>query len=504
MNTKSVLPLLLFLAAMTLGAKAQNITNFGPNVGNGPVAVGTWTYDGTTSTANGTNSNGNNIVGTFPNVTDFSAANQITLTAEVNGGAPGSSFLFSLSDQSGATTSAVFAWEGFLSGPGPVTITSPLTPFAPGSLQQVNSWQLISTFVGGSPIPINVTFSNANASTGQAPARGIAGNSLSSVGSNASALGNWTYSSTNGTLSGTPNYGDSVGGAASVSNYGSATQISLTASASVASGTPFTYVLTDNTGDQAFAAFNWSSFTGGTKTVAASLVQETFFDPTNVVNWRIVSATTALAVNATIYGSAGVSSATSTTLDNFTVSIAPIVGSGSANSTVTVGGFASGNRSVDTLGGGLTEVTIGGGLLQIVGANDSAGAGFIYEDFVVYAPEQKFLRFDFTLAANLDGLLIELQSANGGAPVGGVFSVPDYVGARPFFVDLSLLSGYSSDFMAGLNRISIVYSSNQANFETALTNVSLTSVPEPSAVALIVAASLGLFFCHRRRMRHTR
>jgi len=77
-----------------------------------------------------------------------------------------------------------------------------------------------------------------------------------------------------------------------------------------------------------------------------------------------------------------------------------------------------------------------------------------------YAPEQKFLRFDFTLAANIDELLIELRSASAGAPVGVVFSV--------------LFTSEPVRFLC--------------NFETTLTNVSFTSVPEPSAVALLPRA----------------
>lgn len=79
-------------------AQAQNITNFGVDVGYGPgVDPGnTWTYNGTTSTLSGSNTNGNVLFGTFENEEDFSGSNQIGLTATVNGGAPGSSFLFTL------------------------------------------------------------------------------------------------------------------------------------------------------------------------------------------------------------------------------------------------------------------------------------------------------------------------------------------------------------------------------------------------------------------------
>ena len=69
----------LFLYAGLL--RAQTITTFGPvDPGYGPVAVGTWTYNGTGSTLNGDFAPGNVLLGTYATEVDFSGANQLVFT----------------------------------------------------------------------------------------------------------------------------------------------------------------------------------------------------------------------------------------------------------------------------------------------------------------------------------------------------------------------------------------------------------------------------------------
>ncbi|TSA34756.1 MAG: hypothetical protein D4R65_05660 [Verrucomicrobiaceae bacterium] len=499
----------LILSGISLEPRveAQNITNFGANVGFGPgVDPGnTWTYNETTSTVSGSNTSGNVLFGTFGPEVDFSGSNQISLTATVNApGAPDSSFLFTLVGQSGATASAVFSWTNFLT-PG-TTMTAPLTPIVPGTMQNVNYWQIVSLYNDGSPaLPINVTFTNANASAGTAPAPGIGGPILTGFGANAAASGSWTYTPGSSTISGNTGYGDSIGGTSNVTTYAGATQISLTASASVAQGTPFTYVLTDNTGEHAYAAFNWANFNGGVKTVTSQLNTDPFFDPTNVQSWQILSGARAGAVvNATLFGAAAVSSASETVLDDFSVGITTINGSGSANSTVSIAGFNSANRAINTSGTGIADVTLGGGTLSVAGVND-AGVSFFYDDFTMYAPEQSFLKMDFTLATNVDEVIILLYSNNSAFFVGsGVLQIPDILSPQSFYLDLASF-GAAPDFLAGLNKIVLNFGSTTPAFEFQMTGMALTSVPEPSSNAMVMFGTFVLLALPGivRRGRHT-
>lgn len=491
--------------------EAQNITNFGTNVGFGPgVDPGnTWTYNGTTSTASGTNSNGNVLFGTFGPEVDFSGSNQISLTATMNApGAPDSSFLFTLIGQGGATASAVFSWTNFLT-PG-TTMTAPLTPIVPGTMQNVNYWQIVSLYNDGSPaLPINVTFANANASAGTVPSPGIGGPILTGFGANATASGSWNY--TGSTISGNTSYGDSISGASSITSYAGATQVSLTASANVAQGTPFTYLLTDNTGEHAYAAFNWANFNGGVKTVTSQLNTDPFFDPTNVQSWQILSGAPAgTVVNATLYGAAAVSpTQVATPVDDFSVGISTInVNSGNpsalVSSTVDVGGFAGATRNVQAFSTGTSQLQlqINGGALSVAAINPSgpevAQATLLYSGFTLYSPDQTFLRFDFNAVENLTSLDVELLSANGAFPIGGLFSVPDSTGAFSFFVDLTKLSGWSPEFMAGIKQATFGFGATTPNYFFTLDKVSFTAVPEPSTYALVVVGLVAVFVCRHR------
>lgn len=497
---KRAVSLLLAVAGACAPAWAQNITSFGPNVGYGPVSVGTWTYNGSTSTANGTNTNGNNLVGTFQSPTDFSSSNAISLTATGNGIAPGSSFLFSLFDQSGTVASAVFPWAAFQGGG---TLVSSLTPFASANFQNVNAWQILSTYSGGLPLPINVTFSSASAVQASLPS--VVGSTpiVTGFGAAASAGGGWSYNATTSVLSGTPGYGAVLSGATALSNFSGASAIQLTASAVSVPSQPFTYVLEDSQGLQAYAAFNWASFNGGTKTIAAPLLAEPFFDSTSVASWQILQGADGLPVNVALLGAGAVIPGQNTTLiDNFTQSITPINGSGSRVSSLAIAGFASASRTINTVNAGIAVVTINGGGTMSAAGIDGAGVGSVYSGFTAYAPNQTFLRFRFTLAVNLDELVIELSSTNAAAPIAGFFAIPNYNGPeQDFYVDLSQVPGFSPDFMSGLNTLSISYGSTQNSWELGLNGISLTAIPEPSALAL--AALAGLAFCAWKSRRAT-
>jgi MYXO-CTERM domain-containing protein len=349
------------------------------------------------------------------------------------------------------------------------------------------------------PGPINVQFTSATTSQGAAPPSAIGGVMVTGFGAAAASAGAWTYSAGSSSVTGTPGYGNTVGGTAAVGNIGSATHISLTAAAApTTQGTPFTYVLTDNTGNNAYAAFNWSSFGPTATTIDAPLVFDPFFDPANVTSWNIVSGTDILPVTATLYGAAATSAQTDTVLDTFTVAIPPINGTGTEISTVEIAGYSNAQRSVQTLGPGPAAATIDGdGVASIAGANGGQ-IGFSYSDFEIFAVDQMFLRIDFEGVSNVDQLAIELRTANGLPAIGGFFSIPNSLNPPTFLIDLSLLSGYSEEFMAGVNEVFIIFGSTQPAWVAEISEIAFTSVPEPSAALLAMASLAGLALRRRR------
>jgi hypothetical protein len=488
--------LLIAGVAVTGRLAAQDtITNFGNS---GVFATG-WTYTGSTSTISGNNINGSTLYGDYIPYANFAPFNQVTVTADGNG-VPISSFLLTLEDDSGNTVSGVFAWTQFANGP--ATVSSWITPAGTFDPTNVAGWSITSTYpLGEVPVPINVTFTSATTGNATAPAAGIAGPAITTLGSSVTASAGWTYNAANNTVTGTPAYGSTLSGATAVQDLSSATQISLTASATVLNGSPLTYVLRDNDGDKAYAAFNWGSFAGGSaQTVTSTLVPDVFFDASNVVGWDIISSTDILPITATLYGAAAVSSATDTVLDAFTVGITTLNGPNqSANSTLDIAGFSSALRDVQTSGTGLITASIAGGALSAASSGGDAKVALLYEDFSIYAPEQNFLSLDFNVAVDLDEVTIELISANAPGPLGGMFSIPDFAEPGTFYLDLSTFAGVDAEFLAGLKSVGLVFGSSQPQFEFILNTASFTSVPEPTTGLLVATGAAVLGLGRRRR-----
>lgn len=295
----SSLPLVLLMAAP---AFAQDITTFGPVTPFGPITVpSTWTYDGATSVLSGPVDRGNVLFGTFSSGVDFSQANQIRLTADVvSPSAPGDSFLFTLMDQSGTRTSALFTWEDFLFG---ATVTRSLTPTPSGSLNQVNYWEIRSINHGGPfVVPFSLSLTQATAVHGTLPPAGLPGPTLTGFGNTATASGAWSYDPSTSHLTGTPGYGDLLSGNLPISSISGAVGISLTASAATAPSAPFVFELRDTIGGRAYAAFNWASFAGGPQTVTSELIGMDNLDLQSLQGWAILSGSANLALDVNLFG----------------------------------------------------------------------------------------------------------------------------------------------------------------------------------------------------------
>ncbi len=499
-----VLAACLFLSAGMI--RAQTITTFGPvDPGYGPVALGTWTYDGTNSTLNGDFAPGNVLLGTYATEVDFSGANQIVFTVNNPGPLPVSPFLLTLYDQSGVSSSAVFSWADFdLNG---AVLTSPMTPFGAGQMTQVNMWQIVN-LGSGAPLTYSVEVTSAVAANAVLPATGGSGPILSGFGAAASAGAGWTYDSGTSTLSGVPDYAATFGGNASVSNYAGATSVSLTASAAVASGAPFVFEVTDGNGEKAFAAFNWASFAGGgAKTVTAALQTNTFFDLGNVQSWTIRNGSSGLSNNVTFYGAGLVNPAViDTVVDTFTTAPAVLTAANSTNSSYAagfgnVGGFSA-NRDavVEAVAGTDIQLAITNGSASgVTLGSGQVLASLFYTGFQLNAPEQKFLRLDFAQTENLDMLAVAIDSTKGNLNIADMLAVPDSGTPFSYYIDLTQFSGFTPEFMNGVNELAIVFGSSQSGSFYTVDEIAFTSVPEPATWMLLVPAVVAAAAFARRR-----
>ncbi len=198
---------------------------------------------------------------------------------------------------------------------------------------------------------------------------------------------------------------------------------------------------------------------------------------------------------------------TLTILDDFSVGISPVNvnfenTSGSANSTITIGSQVDVQRQIQesVILAGAAAVSVSGGnySLTATDAQDTTNS-LAYSNFTIDATAQHFLRFDFNQVQGLDQLLLSLGS--GALPVvDDVFSVPDSAGPTSFFIDLSLIPEWTPGFASGVDSVTILFGSGSDNLSVNLSEISFTSIPEPSTVALMLAG-LAAFAVRRRRSR---
>ncbi len=245
------------------GLRAQSITDFNdPSV----VSTGDWTV-GPNSLISGPTTAGPNLEGSvFSNSEEYhsinvTGLNQISLTS-TGTVLPGGGTVFRLRNNSGVIASAIFANSSLASG---LTVTSPLVIAAGYENATFNQWDIACTFVNtGTDVNvssgnISVTFLNATAGTRSAAAPGIGGKVITNFGTNAAyTLTNaGSYNSATSTFA--PNgAGDQITGTTTPRSFVGASQVSMTASAQVTPGQSgtFNYILTDENGNQAFAAFD--------------------------------------------------------------------------------------------------------------------------------------------------------------------------------------------------------------------------------------------------------
>ncbi len=198
---------------------------------------------------------------------------------------------------------------------------------------------------------------------------------------------------------------------------------------------------------------------------------------------------------------------TITVVDDFSVGISPINvdfqnTSESTNSTITIGSQVDVQRQIEenVILGGAATVSVSGGIYSLTAtdAQDTTNS-LAYSNFTIDATTQHFLRLDFNQTQGLDQF--ELSLGSGALPtVDDLFSIPDSAGPFSYFIDLSLIPEWTPAFASGVNSITILFGSSSDNLVVHLNEISFTSIPEPSTVALMLAG-LAAFAAHRRRGR---
>jgi hypothetical protein len=123
---------------------------------------------------------------------------------------------------------------------------------------------------------------------------------ISNFGNTATKFGTWTYTSGTSVLSGTETGGDSLFGAPLFTSINAASQLRLTANASVAPAGVFTITLEDNTGKTATAQFIWSEFVGGSTQTEPFYAVSPGFSYANLVGWSLESGGSSQPINTSL------------------------------------------------------------------------------------------------------------------------------------------------------------------------------------------------------------